>query len=219
MELKGGSRRRVFPTDFWENSYNTQRQNNPVSFVLTFCPNFDFILMPVFGRNKGTKDNRNKLACFLLLYAFYSSPHNFKMSHFIWYLETKCLQSISFDCFIHAYAFLWTWQVCPFVRRMCICACVSAGCRISISLLQTELKQSCRLFSVFVSVFILAHTVPDLWWVHSEASVCLSHIYFWEAWKPRLRQSLLMPREEYFGCCFFIQACLWMPFRFCCTPY
>ncbi len=43
---------------------------------------------------------------------------------------------------------VWTWQACPSVRGMCVCACVSVCCCASISLLQTEQKQPCRLFSL-----------------------------------------------------------------------
>lgn len=35
-------------------------------------------------------------------------------------------------------------------------------------------------FVLSVSFFLLlAHTVPSLWWVHSEASACLSHTYIY----------------------------------------
>lgn len=74
VEFRGGSRCWLFPTDLWENGYDKQRQNNPVSLMLTSRPNFYFIFMSriVLKEQKQQRQRELISMCASVVRLFYS---------------------------------------------------------------------------------------------------------------------------------------------------
>lgn len=85
----------------------------------------------------------------------------------------------------------------------CVCLCLSVYVLLRLHQPPADGTKAAMPFVLWVSIFLLVHTVPSLWWLLSEASARLLHtyIYFWKAWKPKLRQSIhaWAQRGKYFG--------------------
>ena len=61
------------------------------------------------------------------------------------------------------------------ICKGCVCVCARVCvCAAASSQPPVDRTKAAMLFVLSVSFFLLAHTVPDLWLVHCEASACLS---------------------------------------------